>query len=273
MRKKIIVLGSAGMLGHMVTKYLKSLDKYNIVSVARNAHYVLPDYCVDVVKDYEKLEHIFELEKPDIVINCIGMLIKECEEKPVLAFQVNEQFPHFLEKSLKTSKLVHISTNCVHTSRSKGMFRADEEAFPHDVYGKTKLRGEVLNNKDVTIRTSIVGIELDYRGSGLLNWVLKQTEPINGYTRAFWNGVTTLELAKFIDFCIEENLVGLRQYVTNRVTSKALLISDIVSVWNKKLPVVPCPDFEENKTLKGNTRQCAKSYFNQLKELKEFSEK
>src|SRR3989304_10550455 len=103
--KKIVILGSMGMAGHMVHKYLGILNKYCLKGISRQE--------IDIMVDQEKLENILKVWQPEVIINCIGLLVKESEENPSKAIYINSLFPHLLEDLgyRINSKIIHLSTD------------------------------------------------------------------------------------------------------------------------------------------------------------------
>lgn len=229
--KKIMILGSSGMLGHMVYNYLKGLGKYNIIDTSfpkrLNDNSILLD-----VTDKTKLEHFINTEKPDILVNCIGILLRGSKEDPSNAIYLNSYLPHQLSKILRLNggKLIHVSTDCVF-SGEKGNYIETDFKDARDTYGLSKALGEVENDHDLTMRTSIVGPELKEKGEGLFQWFLSQNGSINGYTMMIWGGVTTLELAKAIDSAIDQNITGLIHITNNQPISKFEIVSLFKEIW------------------------------------------
>jgi dTDP-4-dehydrorhamnose reductase len=272
-KPKILILGSAGMLGHMVYRYFNTLNKYILIRMARSGEC---EYKVDLIKDPDKIVDIVEKEQPDYIINCIGLLVKDSENNPANAIFINSLFPHLLEGLTKDKKIkiIHISTDCVF-SGTKGNYSEDDCTDGIGYYAKTKALGELKNNKDLTIRTSIIGPELK-DGTGLLGWFLKQQGEVKGYSKCLWNGVTTLELAKQLDKILSIPLVGLYQLVPNFFISKYDLLKLIKEVWKIiDINIVEDMSLNINKTLT-NTREREynpniPSYETQLKELKDFT--
>ena len=87
----------------------------------------------------------------------------------------------------------------------------------------------------LTIRTSIIGPELKSDGSGLFHWFMSQKEETNGFVNHYWDGVTTLELAKKIKFILEENseLNNTLDLRTKQKVNKFELLNDIKEVFEK----------------------------------------
>ncbi len=207
--KKILLFGATGMAGHVVYYYFKEKGQYNIVNVVFRHKLNEESIVVDVTNKETVSALIFE-QKPDVIINCIGVLIKGSKSHPDNAIYVNAYFPHLLKRLADEidAKLVHISTDCVFTG-NKGAYTESDFKDADDVYGRSKALGEIDNNKDLTIRTSIIGPELKTDGEGLFHWFMNQNGNVNGFTNAIWGGVTTIELAKAINVAIKQDITGL----------------------------------------------------------------
>ena len=193
---KVLVIGSNGMAGHVITKYLRQ-QGHTVSTVAKTD----ASYSVDIENNLEVQSLTRILYNFDYVINCIGLLVKDSIARPDRAAYINGWFPHYLEYLLKNTRttLIHLSTDCVFDG-SKGNYKEDAIHTEMNVYGKSKSMGEVNNDKDVTFRMSIIGPEIKSNGTGLFNWILKNpNKEIDGWNNALWNGITTLELAKCID--------------------------------------------------------------------------
>lgn len=227
--KKIIIVGSKGMAGHVIYYFLKENTNYNVVDIARGTDYFNPKYNLDV-SNFSALEDILITEKPDFVINCIGILNQDAEDNPDKAILFNSYFPHFLARvgSEIGFKVIHISTDCVFNGKLGGYL---EDSFKDGigVYAQTKALGELNYGANVTIRTSIVGPELKKNGIGLFHWFMQQQDSIKGYSKAYWTGVTTIELAKAICAVIDQDLIGLHHLVNNNKISKY----ELVTLFNK----------------------------------------
>ncbi|MBP5317799.1 MAG: sugar nucleotide-binding protein [Paludibacteraceae bacterium] len=229
------------MAGHMASIYLKETGKYDIATVC---HSLMPDagsYKLDVY-DTASLEQIIRKKNPDVVINCIGVLIKGSKSNPANAIYVNAYFPHKLSEILHAQnpdgKVIHISTDCVF-SGNEGGYKDSDCKNALDTYGMTKNLGELLNGRDLTLRTSIIGPELKKQGEGLMHWVFGQQAAgeLNGWRKSLWGGITTLELAKVLDAVIASDLTGLYQVSNNEAVSKYDLVSMIVSEFGLPIKV------------------------------------
>jgi dTDP-4-dehydrorhamnose reductase len=236
---KILILGGKGMAGHMIVDYFKKMTNYTVFYTSRD---IQDDASItlDVTNSWELENTIFSI-KPDIIINCVGILNKRADMNPKLAFRVNSALPHQLAKLAEryNGKLIHISTDCVFSGR-KGDYIEDDDKDGTSVYAKTKQYGEIISDKHLTIRTSIIGPELKENGIGLFLWFMKQEGIVKGYDKVFWNGVTTLELAKAIDAMIKKNVTGLYQLGAEYKISKYELLKVIKNAFGK-------PDVEISK--------------------------
>jgi dTDP-4-dehydrorhamnose reductase len=214
MSKSIIVLGANGMAGHVITIGLREdINNYNVVSVARSSSKIKPTIILDV-SDFVGLKNLIDSSKPDVIINCIGLLNKTAEDNPDQAVLINSYLPHFLESTTKNTKtkVIHISTDCVF-SGEEGAYLESSFKNGRGYYAQSKSLGELNNSKDLTFRTSIIGPELNQSGIGLFHWFVNQNREIKGYTNAFWTGVTTIELLKALKVAINNDLVGLYHLV------------------------------------------------------------
>lgn len=228
-----MILGSAGMLGHMAYTYLEDLNKYTIVDASFPQKLHKGSKLLDVTSKTEVEEYITS-EKPDILINCIGILLRGSQDDPSNAIYLNAYLPHQLSKLLRSfgGKLIHISTDCVFSGEKGGYVETDFKDA-RDTYGLSKALGEVDNEHDLTMRTSIVGPELKEDGEGLFHWFMKQNGKINGFTRMLWGGVSTLELARAIDAAIDQNIKGLIHITNNQAISKYELLSLFKKTWQR----------------------------------------
>ncbi|MGZ3752514.1 MAG: dTDP-4-dehydrorhamnose reductase family protein, partial [Mucilaginibacter sp.] len=252
--KKILLIGSKGMAGHIIYYYLKENTSHTVIDIARDSNLFEPTYKLDVT-DFDQLKAIFAKEAPDVVINCIGVLNKDAEENPGKAILLNSYLPHFIAKAGEELgfKLIHISTDCVFNGK-RGNYKLDDPKDGTGFYAQSKALGEVIYGKNLTIRTSIIGPELR-NGIGLFHWFMSQTGEIKGYTKAYWTGVTTIELAKAIAAAIEANPQGLYHLVYEEKISKYDLVSLFKKVFARdNVSIKPFDGYEVDKSLvKDNT--------------------
>lgn len=246
---RVLILGASGMLGSTLLRYF--LEHTNFVSMG-SVRITSPDcifapeiqsaiYCGIDADDPVCLQHLLTLTTPDVVINCIG-LIKQLTSAhdPIRAIKINALFPHQLLKvcAAQNARLIHISTDCVF-SGSKGLYRESDTPDATDLYGRTKLMGEIDYGSALTLRTSIIGPEL-HSNSSLLNWFLSQTGSIKGFTKAVFSGLPTVELARVIaDYVIPRpTLTGL-YHVSSQPINKHALLTLIAQIYQKHIHIVP----------------------------------
>lgn len=243
---RILVIGANGMLGHVVKLYFEEKG-YEVYSTSRRKD---AQCYFDAERDIKGIEAILENVKPDAVINCIGVLNKDAEENKRRAVLINSYLPHYLD-SLQEKygfKFVHISTDCVFEG-TKGDY--DERAYQDatSFYGRSKALGEVVNDKSVTLRTSIVGPDNNENGIGLFKWFINQTDAVGGYSKVIWTGVTTIELAKAIEKAIINNLTGLHHVVNNDTICKKDLLELFKKIFHKNIVITDNSSVESKKTL------------------------
>lgn len=273
---KVLILGGKGMAGHVITAYFQKKPQYKVFYTSRDPEDKGSIY-LDITSP-TKLEEIIESIKPDIIINCIGILNDHATNNPKLAFQVNSLLPHVLVKLAERNngKLIHISTDCVF-SGAKGNYTEGDIPDGTSFYAQSKQLGEIISDKHLTIRTSIIGPELKADGIGLFQWFMKQRDQIIGYEKVLWNGVTTLELAKAIEALIENNVTGLYHLGSENKVSKYNLLKLIKRTFNKTdVEILPDSNIVLDRTIK-NTRNDFNyqipTYEYMLKDLKSWMEK
>ena len=273
---KILLLGATGMAGHVAYHYLKETNKYEILDVVFRNKLTADSIVLDVT-DKHATEELIKTVKPDIIVNCIGILIKGSRQHPDNAIYINAYFPHLLERlsSEIDAKLIHISTDCVFSGK-KGNYSEYDFKDADDVYGRSKALGEVDNDRDLTLRTSIIGPELKQNGEGLFHWFMHQEGKVNGFTDAIWGGVTTLELAKAIDKAIDNNLTGLVHLSNGTGINKYDLLNLFRTIWNRNnIDINPFEGHAVDKSLQSSTKfnMNVPSYSAMLDELKNWMDK
>ena len=232
--KKVLLFGATGMAGHVAYYFLRNTGRYDITNVVFRTPLTRDSIIVDVT-DRNAVAEVVRQTNPEIILNCVGVLIKGAKEHPDNAILINAYFPHLLKKLADETgaKLIHISTDCVFSGK-RGNYAEDDFRDADDVYGRSKALGEVANVKDLTIRTSIIGPELKKEGEGLFHWFMTQHGKINGFKTAIWGGVTTLELAKAVDWAIVRNKTGLVQLSNGIGISKYDLLNLFKEIWHKQ---------------------------------------
>ncbi len=242
----MLVLGSEGMLGHVVKHYFQE-NGYDVMGTSRSGR---EDYTFDATKNLKDAEIFIQEIKPDVVINCIGILNKVAEEDKPLAVLVNSYLPHYLGEicSKNEAKFIHVSTDCVFDGK-KGEYTENSIKDATTFYGQSKALGELNNDHSLTLRTSIVGPDINPKGIGLFQWFMNQDTEASGFDKAIWTGVTTLEFAKSMDKAITHNLSGLRHVVNNQKLDKYSLISLFNKHFNKNITINRNSDYVSDKSL------------------------
>ena len=253
--KKILLFGATGMAGHIAYYYLLSTGRYEIADVVFRTPLTENSIVVDVTNRDAVIEVVRRVH-PEIILNCVGVLIKGSKEHPDNAILINAYFPHLLKKLADevNAKLIHISTDCVFSGK-RGNYTENDFRDADDVYGRSKALGEVINDKDLTIRTSIIGPELKCNGEGLFHWFMTQKGKINGFKTAVWGGVTTLELAKAIDCAIIQDKTGLIQLSNGIGITKYDLLKLFKDIWHKQdVEILPFEGNGVNKSIAKSMR-------------------
>lgn len=232
-KNKVLIFGATGMAGHIAYYYLQDTGRYEVVNAVYRTKLTEDSIVVDVT-DKDAVTSLVRETRPDLIINCIGVLIKGSKDHPDNAVFINAYFPHLLKKLADEvgAKLIHISTDCVFSGK-KGNYNESDFRDADDIYGRSKALGEIINDKDLTIRTSIIGPELKTNGEGLFHWFMHQTGKVNGFKTAIWGGVTTLELAKAIDAAIVQQKTGLIQLSNGKGITKYDLLNLFKNIWHR----------------------------------------
>lgn len=249
MKLKILVLGATGMIGHQVYNYLDKTDKYQLYNIAYRKKLNEDTIICNVRNQKEFLDTIKSIS-PDVIINCIGILIKGANKDPENAIFINAYMPHVLMNFANklNCKLIHISTDCVFSGEKKTPYQELDFKDGKDTYAKSKGLGEIINENHLTLRTSVIGPELKTDGEELFHWFMSQSGEINGFTRAIWSGVTTLMLAKVVDWTIENKITGLYHVTNNKSIDKYTLLSLIKKYTKKDISITPIRGKELNKS-------------------------
>ena len=229
---KVLVLGAAGTAGHVIALYLKE-NGWVVDTLSAKNRLDRNTYFINVMNQ-AKFAKFLDSKKYDAIVNCIGLLVKQSQERKDLAVYLNSYLPHFLEfyYTNTSTKIIHLSTDRIlpnlKNDKSKTMAYEDET-----YYDRTKSLGEIINDKDLTFRMSIIGPDMRKTGGGLFNWFWNQTGEISGYNKVLWSGVTTVELAKAVRAAIEQNLTGIYNLTSKNNISKFNLLRLLKEVFNR----------------------------------------
>lgn len=249
MKTKVLVLGSTGLIGHQVYNYLQINSDYELSNISYRKKLNNDTVLLDIRAE-EKFLNIIENMKPDVIVNCIGILINGANKDPENAIFINAYVPHRLARLADDidAKLIHISTDCVFSGNKKEAYTETDEKDGKDTYAKAKGLGEIINNKHLTVRTSVVGPELKTDGEELFHWFMNQSGTINGFTKAIWSGVTTLELAKAVKWAIENETTGLYHVTNNIPINKNDLLNLFKKYMKKDIEIISVDGKEVDKS-------------------------
>ncbi len=267
---KILVLGASGMLGNAMLRVLAQYPHLQVSATVRStsvSRHFTPELAARIitgmdVENVDALVQLFTRVRPDVVINCIGLVKQLAKaDDPLFALPINALLPHRLAKlcELIKARLVHISTDCVF-SGSKGAYLETDAADAQDLYGRSKLLGEVDGSQAITLRTSIIGHELNSAYS-LINWFLAQQGCVKGYTRAIFSGLPTCELARVIgDFVLPRPELHGLYHVAAEPIAKYDLLQLVKQEYGKSLQIEPDKQLKIDRSLDGSRFRVATGY-------------
>jgi dTDP-4-dehydrorhamnose reductase len=248
-KKKVLVLGGSGMIGHVIYSYLNGFKDYEIIALAGSRKYNEFTTILDV-RNIDSFELYIKNNKPDIVINCIGLLIEDSNNKIKDSIYLNAYFPHYLKEMglINNFKLIHISTDCVFSGYKNKSYVENDIKDGETIYAKTKGLGEIIDDKNLTLRTSVIGPELKFDGNELFNWFMNQQTKIFGYTNAFWSGITSMELGFAVKWSIENNITGLYNLTNGKKISKYELLKLFNKHTQKNILIKPTKTISSDKS-------------------------
>lgn len=245
----VLVLGAAGMLGNAMLRLFAGSPGFAAWGSARTTaslrllpaeHQKRLVPGVDV-ENSDNLVRLLAQVRPNVVINCIGLVKQLAEaDDPLQAIPINALLPHRLARLCKLAgaRLIHVSTDCVFDGR-RGPYREEDPADAQDLYGRSKLLGEVDYPNAVTLRTSIIGHELA-GAHGLVGWFLSQTGPVRGFTRAVFSGLPTVELARVIrDHVLPQPQMHGLYHVSAEPIAKYDLLRLVAAAYGRDNPIAP----------------------------------
>jgi dTDP-4-dehydrorhamnose reductase len=267
---RVMVLGATGMLGYAMFRVLSAESGLSVYGTARseNSRRLFSDGLYGQVRfgveveNHDNLIEAFSAVRPDVVVNCVGLVKQHTEiSDPLRALPINALLPHRLAALclVAGARLVHISTDCVF-SGARGDYRESDFPDADDLYGRSKLLGEVDCPHAITLRTSIVGHELTGQRS-LLGWFLAQQEPVRGFARAIFSGLPTGELARVVlrHVLPQPHLHGL-YHVASRPISKLELLQLIARTYGKEIEIIPSDEVVINRSLNAERFNMATGY-------------
>jgi dTDP-4-dehydrorhamnose reductase len=258
---KALILGGSGMLGHKLWQtcaprfdtfvtFRRSADfyrRFGIFDESRSLGGVSAE-------DLNSVREVMTQLQPDVVINCIGIVKQDAAAKDsVASITVNALFPQRLAELCRTAgtRLIHLSTDCVFSGRT-GNYDESVKPDADDLYGRTKLLGEVGGEGCLTIRTSMIGRELS-GAQGLVEWFLgRRGERVQGFRQAIFSGLTTLALSELLANVVEQhsNLSGTWHVAAERI-NKLDLLSLVRDAYESDVEIEPDDSFVCDRSLNG----------------------
>ena len=259
---KVLILGGNGMLGHKLWQVFRErFDTY--VTVRRPLDLAWENVIFDPTRviqgvsaeDVESVRRALEAVRPDAVVNCIGIVKQAAAANdPLPSIAVNSLFPHQVAELCRSAgaRLLHVSTDCVFSGR-QGRYTEEDIPDPIDLYGRSKLLGEAAGPGSLTIRTSIIGRELD-SSNGLVEWFLAQDGgSVSGYRRAIFSGLTTAAISEELARVLEEHheLEGI-SHVAAEPIGKYDLLCLLKQAYELDVEISPDDSVVIDRTLNGS---------------------
>lgn len=267
---RILILGGDGMLGHQLWRHLgrdhetratlrMGIEAYSAFG-GLDWESAFPG--VDV-RHGDGLLRVLCKFRPEAVINAIGIVKQRDEAMAALpSLELNAVFPHRLSNICGAAgmRLIHMSTDCVF-SGDRGSYTEDDPSDARDLYGRTKYLGEVGDDHCVTLRTSIIGLELK-RKTSLVEWFLRQQGTIDGYRKAIYTGFTTMEMARIIDRILTQHtdLSGLWQVASEPIDKYNLLTRLSARLGRDDIDIRPDDSFACDRSLVADRFNAATGY-------------
>ena len=267
---KILVLGITGMLGNAMFRYLSgqpALSVYGAVRRSAASKYFSPELASRLIAGWDAENHdstirIFNQVRPDVVINCVGLVKQLAEaDDPLQAIPINSILPHRLAALSETlgARLVHISTDCVFLG-TRGKYKEEDTPDAKDLYGRTKALGEVTSGSAITLRTSIIGHELEGNRS-LVGWFLSQSGPVKGFRRAIFSGLPTVELSRVVcEYVLPKPELNGLFHVAAPPIDKCTLLELVAEAYGKTIEIVPDESFVIDRSLDASKFREATGY-------------
>lgn len=246
---RVLVLGVSGMLGNAMVRVLSESAGLKVFGTARSAialRYFKPEIEQRIItgvdiENQDSLVRVFAKVKPQVVVNCIGLVKQLAEaDDPLIALPINAILPHRLARlcELGGARLVHVSTDCVF-SGAKGNYAESDSSDAKDLYGRSKFLGEVTEPHTITLRTSIIGRELN-SSHGLIDWFLSQEGRVKGYIKAVFSGLPTVELAQVVrDVVLPHPQLSGLYHVAATPIAKFDLLRMVAEIYGKTIDIVP----------------------------------
>lgn len=256
---KILIVGANGMLGGSLFRYFSRKTKHDVLGTLRSEsaaqHFMSQGFDnvylgVDA-RDATSVESVIQDYVPDYVLNCIGVIKQVDEAKsPIPSIEINSLLPHRLAKFCDSvgAKLVHFSTDCVF-SGTRGAYTENDIPDASDLYGRSKLLGEITYGHHLTLRTSIIGHEMDNSVS-LVDWFLNQSGTVKGYSKAIFSGLPTICIAEFLaNYIVRRNAPAGLLHLSVDPIDKYSLLKIVAERYDLQTSIDEYADFKIDRSL------------------------
>lgn len=251
---KFFICGCNGMAGHTISLYLQE-QGHEVYGFDLQESKLIKSFAGNAF-DTETIARVIKEGNYDTVINCIGVLNQFAENNHAQAAFLNSYFPHFLAQATERTdtQVIHMTTDCVFSGK-KGNYTEYDLRDGETFYDRSKALGELDDDKNLSLRNSIVGADINPKGIGLLNWFMMNTigehSVVNGYTKALWTGQCTYQLAKTMEAAAKERAHGLVNAVPDTDISKY----ELLKLFNKylrggRVQINPIEGVNADKSLK-----------------------
>ncbi|WP_407330994.1 dTDP-4-dehydrorhamnose reductase family protein [Enterovibrio sp. 27052020O] len=256
---RVLVIGATGMLGYSLFSNLSEHNTLTVFGTVRSVSgkekyfYGLRNRLIEGVdvENVSSLEDAFNISNPDVVINCVGIIKQQdISKQHIASIKINSLLPHILAELCDKYKarLIHFSTDCIFDG-AKGHYKESDLPTARDLYGKSKYLGEVDYGNHITLRTSIIGHELDSSVS-LVDWFLSQSGQVKGYSQAIFSGLPTCYVAKVLleKVITNSSLRGVYNLSVEPI-DKYTLLSLISAAYNKSTTIVESKEVTIDRSL------------------------
>jgi dTDP-4-dehydrorhamnose reductase len=267
---RILILGASGMLGNALYRFFSASKNYVTYGTSRSPQLMpalplalRPNIIQDInVENKSGMTELLARIQPNVVVNCVG-LVKQLAQAndAVAAIKINALLPHQLARYCQqvNARLIHVSTDCVF-SGAKGLYVEQDLPDAQDLYGRSKLLGEVDYDNAITLRTSIIGHEVNSR-HGLVDWLLSQKGQVKGYRKAIFSGLPTVELARVVrDFVIPRPELHGTYHVSASPINKYELLKLVADTYQRPISIIPDDNLIIDRSLASTRFKLATGY-------------
>ena len=268
---KVLILGADGMLGHVLCRSLFNDPHFDVHATTilsePGMYWFTKKLSSRIIFNlnadrFDNLLPVFHSIKPDIIINCIA-IIKPVDilKNPISSINLNTLLPHKLAEISKINgtRIIQISSDIVFDGK-KGTYNENDQVNISDRYGMSKYLGEIDGPNCFTIRTSIIGHELNKK-TNLLEWFLSQSQQVEGYTKAIYSGLPTIELSNvIIKYIIPNKSIHGIYHISSDPISKFDLLKLIASRYQLQINVEPNDKVTVDRSLNSNAFRSISGY-------------